>query len=122
MSDSFLADERDRPPSDDGTSTTRVVGASTRGAPWRPGSPRRSRSKQLRLNEQLVDALAGRAVIDQAMGVLMGQRLISATDAFGELRARSQHRNVKLRTVAAELIESMTSHAPEPAPIFTDRA
>jgi AmiR/NasT family two-component response regulator len=65
--------------------------------------------------------MSTRAVIDQAMGVLMGQRHISATDAFDALRSQSQHRNVKLHVIAAEYIETMTNHAPEPAPAFTQR-
>ncbi len=77
---------------------------------------------QLRVNTQLEKALASRSVIDQAMGVLMGTRLISATQAFDSLRAQSQHRNVKLHTVAVELVETLTHHAVQPAPEFTQRS
>lgn len=76
---------------------------------------------QLRVNDQLTDALASRATIDQGMGVLMGTHRISATDAFDALRAQSQRRNVKLRTVAAEVIQEVTNHQVEPPPTFTPR-
>jgi GAF domain-containing protein len=77
---------------------------------------------QLRLNAQLMKALASRAVIDQAMGVLMGTRRISASQAFDSLRAQSQHRNVKLHAIAAEIVETLTDHAVQPAPEFTQRS
>jgi ANTAR domain len=44
-----------------------------------------------------VAALSGRAVIDQALGIIMGQRRCSADEAFGVLREVSQTSNVKLR-------------------------
>ncbi|HEX4432279.1 MAG TPA: GAF and ANTAR domain-containing protein [Frankiaceae bacterium] len=77
---------------------------------------------QLRVNAQLLGALASRSIIDQAMGVLMGTRQISATEAFDELRSQSQHRNVKLHTIAAEVVETLTKHAAEPARTFTQRS
>lgn len=77
---------------------------------------------QLRVNAQLENALASRAVIDQAMGVLMGTRRISATQAFDSLRAQSQHRNVKLHAVAVEIVETFTEHAVQAAPAFTQRS
>jgi GAF domain-containing protein len=76
----------------------------------------------LKVNAQLRDALASRAVIDQAMGVLMGTRHISATEAFDALRSQSQHRNVKLRTVAADVVATITNHVAEKAPAFTQRS
>jgi GAF domain-containing protein len=76
---------------------------------------------QLKVNAQLLDALASRSIIDQAMGVLMGTRRISATEAFSTLRSQSQHRNVKLHAVAAEVVETMTKHPAEPAGAFTHR-
>jgi GAF domain-containing protein len=56
----------------------------------------------------LETALRSRSVIDQAMGVLMGQARISADEAFEVLRRRSQSANVKLRDLAAALIAEAT--------------
>jgi GAF domain-containing protein len=63
-------------------------------------------AQQAELTEQLRTALTSRAVIDQAMGVIMGQSRCSAEAAFEMLRKASQHRNVKLRVLAAEIVES----------------
>ncbi len=52
----------------------------------------------------LETALRSRSVIDQAMGVLMGQAQISADEAFDVLRRRSQSANVKLRDLAATVV------------------
>ncbi|MFG1922834.1 ANTAR domain-containing protein [Cryptosporangium sp. NPDC048952] len=55
---------------------------------------------------QLREAMRSRAVIDQAIGVLMAQRKITADAGFNVLRETSQHLNVKLRQVAQELVET----------------
>src|SRR3954453_21290521 len=62
------------------------------------------------LTRQLQEALASRAVIEQAKGVLMAREAVDADRAFGLLRGWSQHRNVKLRDLAREIVES--THAP----------
>jgi GAF domain-containing protein len=77
-------------------------------------------AQQTDLTEQLRAALASRAVIDQALGILMAQERCSATRAFEILRAASQHRNVKLREVAAGIVTAVSGSAPEP-PQFRDR-
>lgn len=64
------------------------------------------------LSAQLQAALTSRAVIDQAIGVVMGQNRCGADEAFGILRTASQHRNVKLRTVAEEIVTAV-SGAPQ---------
>lgn len=46
----------------------------------------------------------------------MAQRKINADDAFRVLRRLSQDTNVKVREVAAFLIEHVTGEAPRPAP------
>jgi GAF domain-containing protein len=56
----------------------------------------------------LQTALQSRTVIDQAMGVIMGQQRCAPEEAFNVLRAASQHRNVKLRDLCAELVSSIT--------------
>lgn len=73
------------------------------------------------LDDQLREALASRAVIDQALGILMVTRKISAREAFDLLRHSSQNSNRKVSTIAAELIESMTGHPPEPPRPLTQR-
>lgn len=57
-------------------------------------------------------ALQSRAVIDQAMGVIMGQQRCTTQKAFEVLRAASQHRNIKLRDLCAELVASITGEPP----------
>jgi GAF domain-containing protein len=56
---------------------------------------------------QLGNALDSRAVIDQAVGVLMARGGMTADQAFGELSRQSQNTNVKLREIAAQLIGSI---------------
>lgn len=60
----------------------------------------------------LQEALQSRSVIDQAMGVIMGQQHCPAERAFDILRTASQHRNVKLRDLCAELIAGLTGQPP----------
>ena len=54
---------------------------------------------------QLHNALESRAVIDQAIGVLMARRGVPAEQAFAELSRWSQNTNVKLRDIAAQLVK-----------------
>jgi GAF domain-containing protein len=73
---------------------------------------------QALLHQQLADAMASRSVIDQALGVIMGQQRCTATQAFTLLRQASQNRNRKLRDVAVEIITQVTGEFPQPAPGF----
>lgn len=57
------------------------------------------------LAEQLSEALGSRAVIDQALGMLMAAGGIDAEQAFRELSRQSQNTNTKLRDLAARLVE-----------------
>jgi GAF domain-containing protein len=57
-----------------------------------------------RLGEQLQEALASRAVIEQAKGILMVRAGIDDEQAFALLRRTSQHQNRKLRDVAASVV------------------
>lgn len=52
----------------------------------------------------LEEALITRDVIGQAKGILMAKRNINAGEAFASLRRASQHENVKLRTIADQVI------------------
>ncbi len=62
---------------------------------------------QVQLREHLQAALTSRAVIDQAIGVTMAGRRCSPSQAFDHLRHVSQHRNVKLRLIAAETVAAV---------------
>lgn len=68
--------------------------------------------RQSQLSEQLEHALASRSVIDQALGLLMGQQHCDARAAFELLRRHSQSNNRKLRDVARDLIVRHTGHPP----------
>jgi GAF domain-containing protein len=70
---------------------------------------------QVTLSDNLRIALASRATIDQAIGIVIAQRRCSAEDAFATLRTASQRRNVKLRVVAGELVEA-TQRPPDDRP------
>lgn len=64
-------------------------------------------SDQVSLTGHLQAALNSRAAIDQAIGVLMAAHQCSPGKAFERLREASQHRNVKLRVIAAETIAAV---------------
>jgi GAF domain-containing protein len=78
-------------------------------------------AKQATIEDQLLEGLATRAIIDQALGIVMAQRQISSTAAFAILREASQNGNRKLSIIAAELIETVTGHPPLPPRPFTRR-
>jgi len=64
--------------------------------------------------DHLHKALESRRVIDQALGIIMGQNRCSADAAFQILRSASQNRNIKVRDLAAEMIQQVTGNAPIP--------
>jgi hypothetical protein len=70
----------------------------------------RALQKATELNVQLREALVSRAVIEQAKGAIMARRRVSAVSAFELLRRSSTRRNVKLRDVAEEVIDSTQPH------------
>jgi AmiR/NasT family two-component response regulator len=49
----------------------------------------------------------------------MSQQRCTASAAFELLRQASQHRNRRLRDIAADLITNVTRQPPEPPPPFT---
>jgi len=57
------------------------------------------------LVEQLREAMRSRAVIEQAKGIVMGERRCTAEEAFDVLVKLSQDSNRKLRDVARGLVE-----------------
>ena len=54
-----------------------------------------------------IAAMTTRRVIDVAIGIVMQRDGTDADTAFGMLRKASQHRNVKLRDVAAEVVAAV---------------
>jgi GAF domain-containing protein len=60
--------------------------------------------QQSELAQQLQGALNSRAVIEQAKGVLIGQRGLTPRAAYEELRAQARSQRRKLATVCAEVI------------------
>lgn len=60
---------------------------------------------------QLEDALVTRAIIGQAMGILMIQNNCTAAEAFETLRTISQNTNTKLREVATRLVDATEQRA-----------
>lgn len=60
---------------------------------------------------QLEEALKSRAVIDQAMGILMEREGVGSKQAFEMLRTASQHSNVKLREIARRIVDETETQA-----------
>jgi GAF domain-containing protein len=73
---------------------------------------------QAQVQHQLADAMVSSSVIDQAIGILMGQQRCTAGAAFDLLRQASQHRNRKLRDIAADIITNVSGQPPQPRPPF----
>ena len=72
-----------------------------------------------RLIDQLSQALASRAAIDQARGLIMSREGVSAGEAFERLVVISQLQNRKLRVVAQDLLDEAVARAaarPRPTP------
>ena len=67
------------------------------------------------LTAQLQEAMSSRTVIDQAIGIVMGQNRCDADAAFDVLRRASQNRNIKLRQVAADLVGAVSARPASPA-------
>ncbi|MFE5220447.1 MULTISPECIES: GAF and ANTAR domain-containing protein [unclassified Streptomyces] len=58
-----------------------------------------------RTHAQMEQAVATRHTIGEAMGILMGSRHLTETQAFDVLRRYSQEKNIKLRDVARRVCE-----------------
>jgi GAF domain-containing protein len=58
--------------------------------------------------ENLEKALGGRTVIGQATGILMERFELTADRAFSVLIRLSKHKNVKLRQLAEQIVETRT--------------
>jgi GAF domain-containing protein len=71
--------------------------------------------------EQMRTALGSRSVIDQALGIIMSQSKCDADEAFVILRKASHNRNLKLRTVATEIVERASGKPLSTPPVFQRR-
>jgi GAF domain-containing protein len=80
-----------------------------------------SRAEQARQVADLRAALGARAVIDQAIGIVMAQQRCTSEEAFDILRRASQRRNVKLRDVATDIVMGVSGQPPR-RPSFRDRS
>ena len=69
-----------------------------------------------RLAGQLEQAMASRAVIEQAKGVIMAMRGITEHEAFDVLRKTSQDRNVKVRVLAEQVVLGVSTGDSGPGP------
>ena len=74
-------------------------------------------TRQVVLDEALPDLFEARAVIEQAKGVLMAIYRVSAEQAFGVLRWRSQETNTKLRSLAKQLLDEIATLPPPSAEV-----
>jgi hypothetical protein len=62
------------------------------------------------------DAMANRAVIEQAKGIVMRDRGCSVDEAFDALALLSQQTQTKLRDVAQQLVDQVSSGQRDPMP------
>lgn len=76
------------------------------------------RLQDTELRHHLEQALSSRAVIDQAIGIIMAQQGCSSTAAFDLLRRQSQTAHRRLRDVATDLIVRTTGEDPRPGKAF----
>ncbi|GAC1367900.1 MAG: hypothetical protein NVSMB32_12950 [Actinomycetota bacterium] len=65
------------------------------------------RCERDKMAQRLQEALRSRAVIDQAVGVIMERERLTPEEAFRMLRSASQRINVKVRDIAAEIVEAV---------------
>jgi GAF domain-containing protein len=72
------------------------------------------------LNDQLRSSIVSRAIIDQALGVIMATERCPQEKAFALLRTVSQNTNVKVRDLAATIVTSVSGEAPRPASPFEE--
>lgn len=63
------------------------------------------------LTDHLRSALSSRSVIDQALGIAMATQHCRSAEAFTIPRTVSQHRNIPIRQVSADMV-AKTSESP----------
>jgi GAF domain-containing protein len=66
------------------------------------------------LNDQLRSSIVSRAVIDQALGVIMATERCPQDRAFAVLKTVSQNTNIKLRDLAATIVTRVSGEPPRP--------
>jgi GAF domain-containing protein len=66
------------------------------------------------LNDQLRSSMVSRAVIDQALGVIMATEHCPQDKAFSVLKTVSQNTNIKIRDLAATIVTSVSGEPPRP--------
>jgi GAF domain-containing protein len=71
-------------------------------------------------NDQLRSSIVSRAVIDQALGVIMATERCPQDKAFALLRSVSQNTNVKIRDLAATIVTRASGEPPRPTAPFED--
>jgi GAF domain-containing protein len=71
-------------------------------------------------NDQLRSSIVSRAVIDQALGVIMATERCPQDKAFAMLRSVSQNTNVKIRDLAATIVTRVSGEPPRPTAPFED--
>jgi GAF domain-containing protein len=71
-------------------------------------------------NDQLRSSIVSRAVIDQALGVIMATERCPQDKAFAMLRSVSQNTNVKLRDLAASIVTRVSGEPPRLTAPFED--
>jgi GAF domain-containing protein len=71
-------------------------------------------------NDQLRSSIVSRAVIDQALGVIMATERCPQDKAFAMLRTVSQNTNVKLRDLAASIVTNASGEPPRLTAPFED--
>lgn len=74
--------------------------------------------KDATLLAQMEASLQSRTVIDQALGIIMGQQRCTASAAFELLRQESQNSRRRLRDIAADLVRRTSGEAPQPGRPF----
>jgi GAF domain-containing protein len=77
-------------------------------------------SRYSRLNAQLRESIESRAIIDQAIGVIMSRDRCPSEQALAALRDASQRSNVKLRDIATVVVASVSGTAPAQLPVFEE--
>lgn len=74
--------------------------------------------RDTQVRTHLEQTLESRAVIDQALGIIMGQQRCTAPQAFALLMQQSQITHRRLRDLAADLILHATGQPSEPGKSF----
>ena len=71
-----------------------------------------AQDEQEEFQRQFVAALETSRTISTAVGLLMAERRVSRSAAFDALRSQSQHTNVKVSAVAADLVSQFERRCP----------